>query len=102
VIAAEKIDPYHLWLGIPRERQPPNHYTLLGVELFERQAEAFFFEEEIVSGKPVLAKTELERRFDANVALWGPGEQPSVSDCRSRALSGQFVCHRASAVTCAH
>jgi hypothetical protein len=38
--------------------------------------ETFFFEEEIVSGKPVLAKTELERRFDANVVLWGPGEQP--------------------------
>ena len=34
--------------------------------------ETFFFEEEIVSGKPVLAKTELERRFDANVVLWGP------------------------------
>ena len=23
-----------------------------------------------------MAKTELERRFDANVVLWGPGEQP--------------------------
>jgi len=38
--------------------------------------ETFVFEEEIVSGKPVAAKTELERRFDANVVLWGPGEQP--------------------------
>jgi hypothetical protein len=38
--------------------------------------ETFTFEEEVVSGKPVLAKTELERRFDANVVLWGPGEQP--------------------------
>jgi hypothetical protein len=38
--------------------------------------ETFSFEEEVVSGKPVLAKTELERRFDANVVLWGPGEQP--------------------------
>jgi hypothetical protein len=38
--------------------------------------ETFFFEEEVVSGKPVLAKTELERRFDANVVLWGPGEPP--------------------------
>jgi hypothetical protein len=36
--------------------------------------ETFVFEEEIVSGKP--AKTELERRFDANVVLWGPGEPP--------------------------
>jgi hypothetical protein len=38
--------------------------------------ETYYVEEEVVSGKPVLAKTELERRFDANVVLWGPGEQP--------------------------
>jgi hypothetical protein len=38
--------------------------------------ETFFFEEEIVSGKPVDAKTELERHFDANVVLWGPEGQP--------------------------
>jgi hypothetical protein len=38
--------------------------------------EAFFYEEEIVSGKPVVAKTELERRFDANVVLWGEGQRP--------------------------
>lgn len=28
-------DPYHKWLGIPVSEQPPNHYRLLGVELFE-------------------------------------------------------------------
>jgi len=28
-------DPYHKWLGIPPEHQPPNHYRLLGLELFE-------------------------------------------------------------------
>ncbi|HJN67686.1 MAG TPA: hypothetical protein QF761_15880, partial [Pirellulales bacterium] len=28
-------DPYHHWLGIPREEQPANHYRLLGVTLFE-------------------------------------------------------------------
>ena len=38
--------------------------------------ETFFYEEEIVSGKPVVAKTELERQFDANVVLWGPDEPP--------------------------
>ena len=36
--------------------------------------ETFYYEEEIVSGKP--AKTELERRFDANVVLWAPDDQP--------------------------
>lgn len=28
-------DPYHKWLGIPRRDQPPNHYRLLGIPLFE-------------------------------------------------------------------
>ncbi len=28
-------DPYHKWLGIPPEEQPPHHYRLLGVNLFE-------------------------------------------------------------------
>jgi WD domain, G-beta repeat len=32
-------DPYHKWLGIPREEQPPNHYRLLGLSLFESDPE---------------------------------------------------------------
>ena len=28
-------DPYYEWLGIPPKDQPPNHYRLLGLELFE-------------------------------------------------------------------
>jgi hypothetical protein len=39
--------------------------------------ETFFYEEEVVSGKPVVAKTEVERQFDANVVLWGEGVQPA-------------------------
>jgi hypothetical protein len=38
--------------------------------------ETFFFEEELVSGKPVPAKIEVERQFDANVVLWGSEEEP--------------------------
>jgi hypothetical protein len=38
--------------------------------------ETLFFEEEMVSGKPVPAKVELERKFDADVFLWGPEGQP--------------------------
>ncbi len=33
---SESFDPYHKWLGIPPEEQPPNHYRLLGITLFER------------------------------------------------------------------
>ena len=28
-------DPYHKWLGIPPEDQPPSHYRLLGLRAFE-------------------------------------------------------------------
>lgn len=30
-----EFDPYYLWLGIPPAEQPPNHYRLLGIVLFE-------------------------------------------------------------------
>jgi hypothetical protein len=32
---AESFDPYRKWLGIAPEDQPPNHYRLLGISLFE-------------------------------------------------------------------
>src|SRR5208283_4281981 len=38
--------------------------------------EMFFYEEELVSGKPVPTKIEVERQFDANVVLWSEGEPP--------------------------
>jgi len=36
---AGPIDPYHRWLGIPPQDQPPNHYRLLGLQLFEDDAD---------------------------------------------------------------
>ncbi|MEM7393064.1 MAG: hypothetical protein AAF492_12035, partial [Verrucomicrobiota bacterium] len=38
--------------------------------------ETYSYEEEIVSGKSVLAKTEVERRFGDNIVLWGNGPKP--------------------------
>ena len=32
---SSSFDPYHQWLGIPPQEQPPHHYRLLGVGLFE-------------------------------------------------------------------
>ena len=31
----QDFDPYHVWLGIPSDQQPANHYRLLGIETFE-------------------------------------------------------------------
>lgn len=36
---SENFDPYHKWLGIPPEKQPPTHYQLLGVVEFESDIE---------------------------------------------------------------
>ena len=36
---SEPFDPYNRWLGILPEEQPPHHYRLLGVGLFESDAE---------------------------------------------------------------
>src|SRR4051794_12485204 len=33
-------DPYHKWLGIPAEEQPPHYYRLLGLQLFESDPDA--------------------------------------------------------------
>jgi hypothetical protein len=35
----EKFDPYHKWLGIPPEEQPPSYYRLLGLRDFEADAD---------------------------------------------------------------
>src|SRR5688572_10578660 len=32
---ATLFDPYHKWLGIPAAEQPPHHYRMLGISLFE-------------------------------------------------------------------
>jgi len=37
---SEPFDPYHVWLGIAPKDQPPNHYRILGVDLFEANPNA--------------------------------------------------------------
>src|SRR5262249_56410676 len=32
-------DPYHKWLGIPKEHRPPTHYQLLGITPGEQDRE---------------------------------------------------------------
>lgn len=36
---SEAFDPYYQWLSIPPREQPPNHYRLLGLRLYEENAE---------------------------------------------------------------
>lgn len=37
---ADPFNPYHVWLSIPAQELPANHYRLLGVPLFEASADA--------------------------------------------------------------
>lgn len=39
VVMTDNFDPYRSWLGIRDTRRPPNHYRLLGIELFEDDPE---------------------------------------------------------------
>ena len=50
--------------------------------------ETFFYEEELVSGKP--AKIEVERQFDANVVLWG--SEGSRKAGRATSLERTSIC----------
>src|SRR6516164_9663185 len=36
---SDTFDPYFKWLGIPKFDQPPHAYRLLGIELFESDAD---------------------------------------------------------------
>ena len=36
---SESFDPYHKWLGVSPKDQPPNHYRLLGIDLYEDDAD---------------------------------------------------------------
>jgi len=53
--------------------------------------ETFYYEEEIVSGKPVDVKVELERRLDANVVLWSEDAPPA--DWKSDELGAYVDLH---------
>jgi hypothetical protein len=50
--------------------------------------ETFVYETEVVSGKPVPVQLDIERRFDANVILWGSEGEP---DDRGSNEEGAYV-----------
>ena len=52
--AVEKFNAYHVWLSIPPAEQPPNHYRLLGLSLFEANREAI---ESAAVGRTMLLRT---------------------------------------------
>jgi serine/threonine protein kinase len=57
-------DPYQQWLGVPPEEQPPNHYRLLGIALFEQD-------------RAVIERAAQQRSIHLR-ALAGSGQVPLV------------------------
>ena len=76
-----EFDPYYKWFGIPPKDQPPHHYRLLGIELFESDKEVIdaaanrqmTYLQEIVDGDNVeLSQRLLNEISAARVCLLSP------------------------------
>ena len=76
ITIARRLKDQHITNVVARQykRRLDNTYVLY-YDLIDYD-ETFAYEEEIVSGKPMDAKVELERRFDSNVVLWGSDGKP--------------------------
>ena len=66
-------DPLHKWLGIPASEQPPNHYRLLGIPVFEDDSEVIdaaadkqlAFLHDLTNGPHAEAAEDLSNRVSA-------------------------------------
>ncbi len=110
---SDVFDPYYKWLGIPPKDQPPHHYRLLGIELFESDSDVI---SSAADGRMAQIKTfqtgqyfEESQRFlneiaSAKVYLLDPHrKQQYDAQLRAAAASLQILsCHRASPSTSCH
>jgi len=76
-MTSEPFDPYHVWLGIPPEEQPPNHYRLLGIPLFEDDAQVI---------------TVAAQRQIAHVKIFAIGNYGDLSQKILRELAKAKIC----------
>jgi hypothetical protein len=73
----EHFDPYRKWLGIPPEEQPPHHYRLLGIALFEDD--------------PDVISNAADRQM-AHVRTFQTGKRAALSQALLNELSAANVC----------
>jgi formylglycine-generating enzyme required for sulfatase activity len=88
-----QFDPYHKWLGIPPEEQPPNHYRLLGIALFEDDRDVIeaaadqrmAFVQQMATGPHVEASQKLLNELArARICLLGPDRAAYDAQLRAR------------------
>ena len=72
-----EFNPYHKWLGIPLNEQPPNHYRLLGITLFESD--------------PDVIETAADRQM-AHVQRYKTGQYSRTSQDLLNELSAAKLC----------
>jgi hypothetical protein len=80
ITIARRVKDHRITNVVARQykRRLDNTYVLY-YDLIDYE-ETFEYEEEIVSGKPVLVKTEIERKFADDVYLWGSEGEPDGWD----------------------
>ncbi len=88
-------DPYYLWLGIPPEEQPPDHYRLLGIGRFEDDPEVIeraadrqiqFLRQMLNTPHGELARKLISEINGARVVLLDPAKK-SAYDAQLRGTS---------------
>ncbi len=71
-------DPYHLWLQVPKEEQPPNHFQLLGLRLGE-------------SNGNVIREAFLKQQLYVRTFQAGPYSEHAVSILRELAAAADVL-----------
>ncbi|KAA1261957.1 hypothetical protein LF1_45180 [Rubripirellula obstinata] len=86
-------DPLHKWLGIPPDQQPPNHYRLLGIDLFESDADVIdaaadkqlTFLHQLTSDEHAEAAEEISNQVSiARLCLLNPAKKKAYDDSLNR------------------
>ena len=94
----DRFDPYHLWLGIPPHKQPPDHYALLGLEPFEADAAVIenaadqrmaHLRSRQTGPHGVLSQRLLNEVAAARLCLLQPDRKAAYDEQLSRGLSGE-------------
>jgi len=94
------VDPYYEWLGIPPKDQPPNHYRLLGLELFEANRNVIdaaanrqmsFIKEYQAGADSALSQTLLNQLSAARICLLSPATKTAYDEQLRAKLQAQMA-----------
>jgi hypothetical protein len=97
---AQSFDGYYKWLGIPPEEQPPDHYRLLGIQLFEADHDVIESAADQrmahVRGYQTGRHTELSQRIlnevaAARVCLLNPSKRAAYNDQLKQAMAAKSL-----------